>query len=420
MSVQTGTVHDARLRMMAARIIAQKRWPYVTSLLFNLRLIETPHEQLQTMAVDDGWRLYYSPVFVLKQTPEALATVLLHECLHCMHKHCDRWRELARPVAEHPAWNLAGDAVINEVLAEEEMPWPTTPPVRYADLIEYGVESGATTEQAFFTMVPRVEEFWSHSWTRVDCGSVVGGHARTYELPPLDEDSPSINTSHQDLIRDLVAHGVIHHAKASGSVPGALLRWAESLTSPKIGWREALASRVRRELSSVAGRRDYVYTRPSRRQEAMRVAGSDLILPAMRQPAPPRVACVVDTSGSISRQELRDFVSEVVGITRASGIASGVTVIACDAEARPPQRVRSRADADGIRLQGGGGTDMGAGITAATDLRPRPHIIVVFTDGYTPWPDQPPKRIDSVIVVLSSESQRAKVPGWAQVIMLDS
>src|SRR5437764_1272375 len=42
-----------------------------------------------------------------------------------------------------------------------------------------------------------------------------------------------------------------------------------------------------------------------------------------------------------------------------------------------------------VQLTGGGGTDMRVGITAATRARPAPHVIVVLTDGDTPWPDEP-------------------------------
>ena len=152
MTVTSPTSTDARLRIMAARVIAQQRWPYVSNLLFNFKLVEVPHETLPTMAVDSGWRLYYSPDFVLGEPPEALATVLLHECLHCLHDHVDRFETLKRPAAEHPIWNCAGDAAINAVLDEGSMAWPSVTPVRYADLEPYGVVDGMSTEAAFFAM----------------------------------------------------------------------------------------------------------------------------------------------------------------------------------------------------------------------------------------------------------------------------
>ena len=34
---------------------------------------------------------------------------------------------------------------------------------------------------------------------------------------------------------------------------------------------------------------------------------------------------------------------------------------------------------------------MGKGIQAAMELKPTPDVVVVLTDGFTPWPDKPPK-----------------------------
>jgi predicted metal-dependent peptidase len=139
----------------------------------------------------------------------------------------------------------------------------------------------------------------------------------------------------------------------------------------------------------------------------------------MRQPAPPRVAAVLDTSGSITDRVLREFSAELIGITRASGVASGVNVLPCDAQVYEVQRVRSRSDVERLILTGGGGTDMAMGIAAASSLHPRPHIIVVFTDGETPWPTEPPKQIDSVIAVLSRAGAEGQVPSWCSTIIID-
>lgn len=405
---------DAHLRIMAARVVAQQRWPYVSSLLFNLRLVPRPHEELPTMAVDSGWRLYYSEEFVLRQTPEALATVLLHEALHCVHAHAERFAVLHRTPGEHGLWNIAGDAGINEILNEAGMPWPDVSPVLMADLARYGATPEMTTEGVFFALVESDDPPDSG-----DCGSVVGGGARGYELPVADAEHPAIRSDQQSVIRDRVAHDVLTRSQTHGDVPGGIMRWAESVLEPQVSWRDALGGQIRRGLSMVAGRRDYVYTRPSRRQEAMRQAGSTAVLPAMRQPAPPRVCCIVDTSGSIGDQELRDFAAELIGIARASGVSSGVTIIPCDAEAYEAQRLVGRSGVEELALPGGGGTDMRAGFEAALQIRPRPHVLVVLTDGYTPWPDEQPRAIDSVIVVLSDPTMEAQVPEWATPIVLE-
>jgi predicted metal-dependent peptidase len=67
-----------------------------------------------------------------------------------------------------------------------------------------------------------------------------------------------------------------------------------------------------------------------------------------------------------------------------------------------------------VELVGGGGTDMGAGINAAAALRPRPSITVVLTDGFTPWPAQPPKGMRVLIALLGDHSPAA--PGWARSV----
>jgi hypothetical protein len=64
---------------------------------------------------------------------------------------------------------------------------------------------------------------------------------------------------------------------------------------------------------------------------------------------------------------------------------------------------------------------MGAGIAAAAALRPRPAVIVVLTDGFTPWPDRPPR---GCRVVVGRLAQRGVPPGWepppwARTVVID-
>ena len=68
----------------------------------------------------------------------------------------------------------------------------------------------------------------------------------------------------------------------------------------------------------------------------------------------------------------------------------------------------------------GGGTDMGRGIEAAMRLRPKPSVIVVLTDGYTPWPHERPRGV-RVIVGLLTEYADAVVgaPEWARTVVIE-
>ena len=410
---------DARLRVMAARIVAQARWPYLSTLLFNLKIVES--SQLPTLAVDDGWRMYYSPDFVMEQTAEALATMVLHEALHCVNQHGPRFRALSQSRHLHVTWNFAGDVGINHVLDRAQMPWGDFEPLRFTHLSKFDVNPEMGTEKIFFTIVEYYEQHPEEVDQFSDCGSIIGGEARDYEISRGDSGNPAIKSDQQDVIRDQVAQEILKHAyaKGIGSIPGELLRWAQELLEPTIDWRKALAGAFRTSLATVLGRRDYVYTRPSRRQSAMRIGNHEIILPSMRKPAPPAIAIIVDTSGSIGNDEITLFLSEVDGIVKANGISQGVTVIPCDADIGEIQKLRSRGAITTLKLTGGGGTDMGVGIAAAGKLRPTPKIVIVLTDGFTPWPTSLPKGVETLIVCLTAEESLSTTPNWAKTILIE-
>ena len=187
-------------------------------------------------------------------------------------------------------------------------------------------------------------------------------------------------------------------------------RWADELLEPKVDWRKALAAAVRSHIASVAGCVDYSYMRPSRRAS---VSGK-VILPALRKPLP-SVAIVIDTSGSMSERLLGEVVAEVEGILRAVGMGRGrVHVLACGTQVHKVQRVTAARQ---LQLFGGGGTNMGAGIAAALELRPRPSVIVVLTDGYTPWPAEAPKGARVVVGLVGAGNW--PVPSWARLVRIE-
>jgi hypothetical protein len=50
-------------------------------------------------------------------------------------------------------------------------------------------------------------------------------------------------------------------------------------------------------------------------------------------------------------------------------------------------------------------------------LRPRPQVIVVLTDGETPWPSGPPR--GAVVVVGLIGSRAPAAPAWARSVRID-
>lgn len=246
-----------------------------------------------------------------------------------------------------------------------------------------------------------------------DCGSAADGIRRDYEAEG-DKVDAGVDEDRGDLIRQQVAVEIQNHAKNRGHVPGGYERWAKELLNPVVDWRRELSSLIRRTFAQVAGLRDYTYQRPSRRQSAMRQSGQGVILPAMRQPNPPRVAIVIDTSGSMSDEMLTWALTETQGVLRSLGSAGRqVRVISCDAKAET-QRVTSVSQ---ITLKGGGGTDMRVGITEAMSQREKPDAVILITDGYTPYPDEPLKAA-TLIVALTDEGAADSVPHWARKVVV--
>lgn len=409
--------NKAKLRIMAARILAQARWPYVSTLLYSLKFVETDHSIVDTMAVDTGWRLYYSSDFVNSETPEALATVLLHECMHCMLEHGKRFEALPAGNKNNLLWNYAGDCAINQVLDDSHMPWTEVTPVRYENIANQGVDRSMTTEVAHAKMVAYQLANPSEK-SESDCGSVSGGKRRSYELESNDVNSPSSTVNQQDNILDTVASAVIKAEENGEEIPEAISRIARDRLEPTVNWKKLLAFNLRNAIANVAGRRDYTYSRPSRRQEGVKQSGGNIVLPAMRQPQPPSVGIVLDTSGSISDESLEIYLGEIRGIFSAVGVSSGIWVLPCDSKVHEVQKIRS-FDLSKLRIKGGGGTNMGAGIEEALKIRPRVNIVIILTDGATPWPEfQPPGSVN-YLAVLTTKTFQAYVPNWITSIVMD-
>jgi hypothetical protein len=251
------------------------------------------------------------------------------------------------------------------------------------------------------------EQVGSH-W---DCGSGADGAPR-----PWDGEGPRGLTADQaERLRHAVA-GDIRHAEQHepGSVPGGWLRWPETVLRSRADWRRTLAAEIRRAVASIAGSVDYTYRRPSRRSHTLTGAGRQVVLPSLHRPVP-EVAVVCDTSGSMDADLLARVLAEVDAILASTGLrAAGMATSSVDTEVHARRRVRRASEVD---LAGGGGTDMGVGIAAAAAQRPRPELIVVLTDGFTPWPHERPRGIRVVVGLLQTDGGTPDdPPSWAKAV----
>ncbi|MET9404323.1 VWA-like domain-containing protein [Streptomyces sp. NPDC002935] len=402
-------------KLFAARLHAARVRPYLATALFALHSVES--RWVPTMAVDRHWRCYVSPGFVDRTPVEDLAGVWVHEVSHLLRDHHGRSERVARErgltgPGERLRMNIAADCEINDDAFGEGLVRPegaVTPELLH-------LPSGELMEDYLrqFRLGPRTQ---SLAW--LDCGSGADGREREWDLGP--DGAHGLSAQERDAVRFRVAQGI---KARPGKSPRGWQRWAEEAFHQPQPWRELLGAAVRSAASGTGVGEDYTYGRPSRR--AAGVPG--VVLPSLRR-RPPRVTVVIDTSGSVSDAELGSALLEVSAISRAvGGRRDLITVVSCDAAARVAHPL---CRAEGIPLMGGGGTDLRSGFAAALRARPRPDVVVVLTDGQTPWPESRPPCRTVVGLFSRQESDDSwdeddpdyvpdTPPAWARVVEIGS
>jgi predicted metal-dependent peptidase len=410
------------------RFKLMKQFPYFGTAIYRMKPVKHPYVEggMNTFAVDASWRWHYADKVPF--TPEEQVTVLYHELSHLLRNHSGRIQE------RHPlVWNLAADCEINDWFPDGmDVPQNLIFPKKFGlpdgNLAEWYYNGIPTqdvhTREDATPLTPGTGKCTTPGCDSKDVlidraelspdGTVITEPAKGKIHTPVcgglskgeggEEVSGGVSEVEAEAIRREVAER-IEEAKARGNIPSGLERWAKELLHPQIPWNKLLRTVARREGIIIAGDTEQTWHKPSRRQP------TDLIMPRRyaRKCIP---AFYVDTSGSIGEEELVLALTEVRAAVKNEAGLTYVTPV--DAEVYKTQKLTSVGQVRGIKLQGGGGTDMRLCFPHAETLRPKPNLLIIITDGYTPWPDVPPKM--RTIVVLTTQEDG---PAWAKNIHLD-
>lgn len=416
---------DPRQTLAVARLIASRAMPYFSTVLYNL--IPVPKPGLGTFAVTKRGVLLWDPQKAEEWGVDQCAAVLLHEIGHLLKGHADRAAALGVSNENARAWNVCGDAEINDDLIvafkhhnahsnknKLELPEGAIVPsmLPCADGT-VGQPDGRLAEE-YYRNLPKQNsgggggdqgEEGDAQEGEGEGGSGKnssqkddGGHAKNAPgaghcgscagnpnaEEPQDADGQVDGKGRSDAelarIRRQVAGDIQRQreGKSVGSVPEGWAVWADAQLQPaKVRWQDRVDRIARHAIAHKAGQRDFKYDRPSRRQGALGYGRGIAVLPRMFAPVP-HVAFVIDTSGSMGTAEGQIVLAEVDGVLRATG--AQVSLLTCDAEVHGAAKVRTMREVMN-NLKGGGGTLFNPAFEALLKLRPRPNVVIFGTDG---------------------------------------
>jgi predicted metal-dependent peptidase len=466
MTVADNTIKTPADLITAFRIMAFRFFPYLSSYVYALQPIE--RRGMGTMAIDKYGRLYYDPEFCEQQTMEGGAYVVLHEAMHLILRHCHRIERVLGPKPSGQDMydmNIAADLVVWQAMegVAEHMPKGG---VNLPEAIQKykGIKANMTMEE-YFSIIKRHrqeqpktpepqkgpsedkpepgnipgdsfggsqeqdqdkgegqeekqsgkgkgepkpedqqdgDDIITDGWEPIRGGSAADNQPRDYEEAP----DPNWEAFQEDELLERVEQKIEEFegnpqiqrgAMAGPHVPGCLkVAIKEKLRPTPDPW-SRLAAAVGMAASKPVGRPDGTYRKISRRQSAV----PDCRLKGVHK-LTPKAAVVLDTSGSMCDGETQAKALNVI----AQGLRAvgQFPVVAGDTRARSSKQVQNLKQ---VTWDGGGGTDMTIVLEAA-DKKYKPDVIVLVTDGYTPWPAQ---RTRYRLVVACTTD--APVPEWA-------
>lgn len=240
-------------------------------------------------------------------------------------------------------------------------------------------------------------------------GSCSDGRQRPWELGPPTDEHPGLDDADADQIIHVTARNV---EKGVGSGSGGHKLWADQILNPPVDPAARLLSLVRKYADMTAGLGERSYRRPSRRNGDPRMS-----LPGNVAPVP-RITVIVDTSGSMGADDLGLALGMIRRVLNSFRIRDGIRVVTGDERGQTKEICLS--DPRRINLRGGGGTDMARIIAEVMDDKPAPQMVLVCTDGWTPWPAEP---IGVPLVAclsnrLSEIPECYQPPGWIVTLEL--
>ncbi len=194
--------------------------------------------------------------------------------------------------------------------------------------------------------------------------------------------------------------------KSRGTVPAGVERIVNELKNPILDWRTILNDFVQEDIC------DYSFSPPDKRME-----DSPFFLPDFNEKdeSAKNLLFMIDTSGSMSNDAITDCYSEIYGaIQQFNGKLTGKLGF-FDAVVVEPVPFEDEDEFKIIRPKGGGGTSFHIIFDYVKEkmMDEPPVSIIILTDGYAPYPDEPAAMDIPVLWIINNKE--AEAPSWGKV-----
>lgn len=390
------TLEDMVNGFTMARIALITVFPYLSHLLCAIRFCtDAPLPTARfAAAIDRSWRVYFSPEGMGKALEvvekkfgalpvtfnEICAFILLHEAFHIFADHHER------SVGKNSElWGIACDFEINPTIAEM---LPTVGDALAGVLYfpqQYNLPSHMPAEWYYEQLLNTARDVIE---SLVSIDALIDTTSEDEGSAEGDAEGAGSNKLTDIIKRAIIlqtAKEIVNHSKDIGDVPADLVRIANLYLTHKVDWRAVLRKFIQRNMLQERARvGDFTYKLPSKKTQWQR-SKNVALLPSVVAHKPMPIAVIIDTSGSMSEDELSQAVAETRAICRAGGYFT--YIISCDADVHRVERVWGKTVGhEQIKrlLVGGGGTVLTKALDVAQN-KLKAKLAVVLTDGWSDW-----------------------------------
>jgi predicted metal-dependent peptidase len=382
-----------RIKRSRAKMLVKH--PFFASLMMSMRMVYT--DEIPTAATDMK-RLYINPAFVDGIDDDVLLFVIAHEIMHTALEHGMRRRD-----REPMLWNIAADFSINLTLKDCGFKiWDQAlndDKYRNDDKLPMAADYVYNLLKQERDKQPQPQQ--GQPGSGPPGMGEPGGQYYSPMLGDLKEPEDLGDPVSEDALRRDIQQRVAQAANVArmmGNLSAGLERFVQEVLDPKVPWQERLRHLMQR------------FT-PDEENWARRNRRFNIYLPSRHSERMGEIVFIDDTSGSISNEEIKQYNGEQASVAESCNPES-IRIVYCDAKVKGEQVFEDGAfDVSELEPKGGGGTDMRVALEYVEQYDPE--IVVLLTDGFTPWPTDEP--LFPLIICCTTETT---VPAWADVVRI--